>query len=199
MLIFRTVVLLVSLALMGCDTGLGVSRSAPQQILLSDGTVVAGADGWCVDQSISRSTAEASVVVLGSCAALARDPGAPRPDVPGIVTVSVETQPGASPSLDELATFFDSDRGRAVLAQNGDGASVTLLETRIENEVLYLHSRDTSVQAGTDAQNWRAIFVLDGRFVSVSLFGQDDRPIAAEEGLAAIEAQAQQLRKANTG
>ena len=187
------------LLLTACGDGFGVTRAAPQQIMLSDGTVIAGADGWCVDQSTSRSDGQTSVIVLGSCAALARDEDAPRPDVPGIVTVSIETQPGVTPTAEELEAFFASDAGRSALARDGQAASVEILDTQIEDDILFLRSRDTSTIVGTDKQTWRAIFMLNGRIASVSLYGRDDRPITPEDGFQAISLQAQELRSANQG
>lgn len=196
---YKAAVLPLLFALAACSEGFEVTRKAPEQVLLPDGTVVAGADGWCVDETTLRSGSDTSVVVLGSCAALARNPKAPRPDVPGIVTVSVETQPGASPTVDDLTAFFGTETGRTVLAEDGQADSVEVLEVRVEEDVLYIRSRDSSAATGANSQNWRAVFMLAGRFVSVSLFGRADRPIPTEDGFAAITAQTRELRLANLG
>jgi len=188
------------LALAGCDGGFelgGVTRKAPEQILLSNGTVVAGAEGWCVDTATSRATADTAVVVLGSCAAIAHSALASRPDVPGVFTVSIDSDEGASPTPEDLAGFFSTDAGRAALARNGNAESVEILETWAEDGLLYLRAADQSAAPGTDPEIWRALFDMHGQFISVSLFGAADRPIGRDEGLATLEAQVDRLLSAN--
>ena len=195
----KAALLLAVLAVAGCDGGFNVTRTAPERISLPDGTVVAGAQGWCVDTSSSRAKGTTAVVVLGSCAAIARNALAPRPEVPGVVTVSVESEAGPSPTTEELETFLLTAQGRAALARDGRSSSVQILETRREDDLLYLHSQDRNAAPGAAHDTWRALFDLDGRFVSVSLFGKMDRPIARSEGLATLEAQVDQLKAANDG
>ncbi len=181
----------------GCSNPFGVSRAAPTSIELPDGMVVAGASGWCVDPKSSRLADETAVVVLGSCAAIAENALAPKPDVPGVVTVSVERDGAGTPSPGQLESFFVSDMGRAALAQDGRAESLQVLETRTDEERLFLHTMDQSALPGASPRTWRALFNLSGRFVSVSLYGLSDEPIAPEEGLAALEAQVDQLMAAN--
>ena len=44
---------------------------------------------------------------------------------------------------------------------------------------------------------WRALFDLEGRFVSVTLYGLQNQPIEPDDGLATLEAQVDQLIAAN--
>ena len=190
------------LSLAACDGGfdiggLGVSRAAPDQILLADGLVVAGAEGWCVDLSSSRSVQTSNVVVLGSCAAIAKNANAPRPSVPGVMTVSVEGPGLKAPPADALEAFFETDDGLAVLARDGNADSVRLLETKRDGEMLYLHAVDNSVLPGATANYWRALFGLNGRLVSVTLLGIADQPFTSTEGLAALQSQIEELIAAN--
>ena len=187
------------LALPGCSDFLATKREAPTQVQLADGMVIAGANGWCVDQSVSRPGGDASVIVLGSCAAIGRDALAPRPDVPGVVTVSVERDALGVPSPADLEGFFVTEAGRAALARDGQAGSVEILETRAEDDRLILHLKDRSALPGASPMTWRALFDLGGRFVSVSLYGLSDQPIEAEEGLQALEAQVDRLIAANAG
>ena len=192
--------LTAGLGLAGCDTGLGigVSRQAPEQIRLADGMVVAGAEGWCVDTITTRSDDDAAVVVLGSCAALAENVRAPSPDVPGLVTVSVDSDDGgAAPTADQLESFFGTDAGRAALARDGRAESVEILETRRREDLLILRAEDRSAAPGTDPEVWRALFDLEGRFISVSLYGLEDQPIESEDGLATLSEQVATLRAVN--
>ncbi len=190
---------LACLILAACAGGLGQSRNAPSEITLPDGTIVAGASGWCIDEATSRASRNTSVVVLGSCAAIAGEAKAPRPNVPGVVTVSVEAEPGAMPDGEALQKFFVSDAGRAALARNGEADSVSILETRLEDDLLYLHAADSSVAPGASNEIWRALFGLSGRFIVVSFFSRPEDSIESEDGLNTLADQVAQLREANQG
>lgn len=192
--------ILAGLVLAGCDAGLstfGVGRTAPDQISLPDGTVIAGAAGWCVDPRSSRSRGDTSVVVLGSCAALSGNVLEARPFVSGVVTVSVEQTSGLMPTPEELEGFFASETGRAVLAQDGRAESIEALQTAQDDGLLFLHAEDASSPKGVSPDIYRAVFDLDGRFVSVSLYGPIERPIARSDGLTTLKAQVDELRQVN--
>ncbi len=193
----RLLSVLACLVLAACGGGLGLSRNAPSEIVLPDGTIVAGANGWCIDEATSRAGGETSVVVLGSCAAIAGEASAPRPDIPGVVTVSVEAEPGAMPDGEALQKFFVSDDGRAALARNGEADSVSILETRLEDGLLYLHAADSSVAPGASNEIWRALFGLSGRFIVVSFFSRPEDAIESEDGLNTLAAQVAELLEAN--
>jgi len=204
----RVLIAAAALGLAACDGGFNVTRNAPTEVRLPDGLVVGGAKGWCVDRATTRTAAETAVIVLGSCAAIARNAFAPRPEVPGVVTVSVETGAdaggdsgaGAAPAA-ALAAFFRTEAGRAALARDGRAASVRILETRQRGNALYLHALDQSAGRvpGAAPDYWRALFDIDGRFVTVSLVGLKGRPIGRDEGLATLEAQVSHLSAANEG
>ena len=66
-------------ALSGCSETFNPTRAASSRIELPDGVVVAGANGWCVDPSVSRARGETTVVILGSCAAIGQNALAPQP------------------------------------------------------------------------------------------------------------------------
>lgn len=190
-------VIAAALLLAACSAG--VSRNAPSRIELPDGTIVAGARGWCIDKSTTRPGAETSVVVLGSCAAISGDAKLPQPDIPGVVTVSVEAEPGTLPDSETLEKFFASDAGRAALARNGKAESVSILDTRAEDGLLFLHAFDNSAAPGTSNEVWRALFGLGGRFVAVSFHTLLEDSIDSEDGLNALAAQVRELRSANRG
>ncbi len=162
---FRSLVVLVAVAgLSGCEGGFNITRTAPEQIKLPDGLVVAGARGWCVDQATTRTRGDAAVVVLGSCAAIAQNAALPRPLVPGVVTVSVEEAAAGVPPTETLEAFLVTETGRAALARDGRASSVDILETRRSGETLYLHAVDRA--AGR--KPWRKI--IGARF-SISTVG----------------------------
>ncbi|MBT8418410.1 MAG: hypothetical protein KJO42_13310 [Silicimonas sp.] len=204
--IFKAAVILSAVLLAGCEGGIGelegfnVTRSAPERIELPDGLVVSGTRGWCVDTRTTRVAGETSVVVLGSCAAIARNAFAPRPDVPGVVTVSVESEGGDVPPVDVLQNFLFSAPGRAALARDGSAQSVQILESRRDDDLLLVHVEDRSIRPVTGAASdyWRALFDFEGRFVTVSLTGMSASPIGAPEGFETLVAQVDRIRASNT-
>ncbi|MEM7718363.1 MAG: hypothetical protein AAF222_04110 [Pseudomonadota bacterium] len=191
--------LLAGGALAACSTIQPQSRDAPSQLLLADGTMISGADGWCIDQATTQTSAETTVIVLGSCAALAGDLFQPQPNVPGVVTISIEAEAGEVPGSEALEAFFVSEAGRAVLARNGEADSVSIITTRHEDGLLYLHASDDSVGPNASNDIWRALFDLGGRFVAVSFYSRDSDAIEPEDGLATLLAQVQELQAANQG
>ena len=199
--ISKAALLCAGLAIMGCDAGLNVTRSAPEGIKLLDGMVVSGTYGWCVDTNTTRTDGATSVVVLGSCAAIAGNALAPRPSVPGVVTVSVENNAGTPLPADLLADFIASPPGRAALALDGNADSVRILDSRKADGALFIHVDDRSTRAPNGPANdyWRALFDMNGRFITVSLIGLSERPIPPSRGFSTLKAQIDQLKSANPG
>jgi len=92
-----------------------------------------------------------------------------------------------------------TEPGRAALARDGRAASVDILETRRSGETLYLHAIDRSGGPRAAAEDyWRALFDIDGRFVTVSLVGLTATPISRDEGLATLAAQIERLVDVNS-
>ncbi len=139
------------------------------RIVLPDGIVVTGADGWCIDTRPTAASSATSVVVLGSCAAIGGNANAASPDVPGVVTVSVTAAGGDAPSPEELESYFVTEHGCAALARDGQPGSVSIVETRRTDTLLFLHARDMSALPGASHDVWKALSGLDGRVVSISL------------------------------
>ncbi|MEM6387825.1 MAG: hypothetical protein AAF718_16485 [Pseudomonadota bacterium] len=190
--------LAAALSLTGCGVNLFQPRAEVlSKMALPDGMVISAPSGWCIDQSTTSAGAATSVVVLGSCAALSGDAEQLQPDVPGVVTISIEAQAGALLDSETLQTFFLSDAGRATLARNGDPESVSILDTRQEDGLLYLHASDDSLGPDASKEIWRALFGLSGRFVAVSFYSRSEDEIAPEDGLSTLTAQVEELRAAN--
>ena len=199
---FKVCALVAGFALAACDggfEGFNVTRSAPERIELPDGLIVSGTAWWCVDTRTTRTNGQTSVVVLGSCAAIAKNAFAPRPDVPGVVMVSVENEAGSIPDAEILEGFLLSDIGRAALARDGKAESVKILESRRADDLLLVHVEDRSFRQvrGADTSYWRALFGLDGRIVTVSLVGLSNKPIETPLGFETLSAQVDEIRTAN--
>ena len=190
--------LAAALVLAACGADFNASRNVPDTVRLPSGVVVEGTRGWCVDEGTMRSDAQASVVVFGSCAAISKSALSPRPRVPGVITVSVDNSANGTAPAEVLDAFFATERGRAALARDGRADSVRILESRQSDDALFLHAIDRSGFPASAAEDyWRAIFDLGGRFVTVSLVGLSDDPIAREDGLRTLQQQVNRLRAAN--
>ena len=174
------------------------SRNAADTVRLPSGVIVEGSPGWCVAPDMLHTADDVSVVVFGSCAAIEENASLPSPDVSGIITVSVDNVAlGTTPS-DVLEAFFGTEKGRAALARDGQADSVQILESLQDNDALFLHAVDQSGWPADAAEDyWRAVFDIGGRFVTVSLVGLNDEPIARDVGLRTLEAQIEKLRAAN--
>lgn len=194
----KVALLVAGLALTACGAGLSVTRSAPMQVQLADGLIVAGARGWCVDRKTTKANASGAVVVLASCAAIADNALLPRPKFDGVVTISVEGSTETIPTVQEVAAFLTTDQGRAVLARDRRAQSVDLLEVATSNDALFLHALDTSGgPLNTGKDYWRAIFDIEGRFVSVSLTSVEPDQVSRATSLATLNAQIARLKSAN--
>jgi hypothetical protein len=193
----KAALLAAAFLLAGCATLPGPSRNAPTAIRLPDGMVVAGTRGWCVDRSTLKVDDRAAVVMLGSCAALARDARQPHPVLSGVITVSVEAGAEAIPATNELKAFFRSPEGRAALARDGRATSVNILEMRTSGDTLFIHAKDKSAPRAASGDYWRALFDIDGRIVSVSLVGVGMPALPSPGGFATLDAHVRRLISAN--
>ena len=183
-------------AVAGCAGGTDVDRRAPERLEL-DGLVIAGPPGYCVDRRASTVDPErATVLILGPCFELAsrkRMPGPVRPEPVVTVTVSNGAAEGTElpRMLDDLHEFFRTEEGHAALSRSGNPATVEVLETRIEDDVLYIHARDAAhAAAGNAGDQWRALFGVNDQLLSAS--------VSAEEGLATLDALADRIREETT-
>ncbi|MEM0948268.1 MAG: hypothetical protein AAGK37_12730 [Pseudomonadota bacterium] len=195
-----SVLLAAGIALASCTPAIDVGRAAPQKLAVRDARVtVAGPPGYCIDERASRLIGDGGAfVLLGSCASIAGNARAPKPDTPGVLTVTVA---GAltgdaviARTLDDLAAFFLTEAGRAALSRDGNPASVEVLDVRLSGETLYLRARDAAPKEGMSQDYWRALFGVNDRLLTVSVAGFETRPMSAEAGRATAEALAARIR-----
>lgn len=194
-----------ALLLAACDGGIAVGRAAPESITVAGSSVVVGGPrGYCVDPTATRDGTKA-FVLLGSCASIARDPLRPRPDVPGIMTVVVSSDPetyvDVTRSAAALERFFRSEPGRATLSRVGQAGTVDILDVRTGGGALYVRARDTSPTpvAGMDDEYWRALLNVNGRLVTVSVVGFTERPMSSDNGLAIVQEATGRIRSESAG
>lgn len=177
---------------------------AQREVTVSRSAVtIAGPTGFCVDPATLRNGADSAFVLLGNCAAIARAPRQPQPDVRALLTAAVQETGGLSIAEQgaDVAAFLKTDSGRALLSRSGEPENVAILDTRKSGDVLYLHAHDRSpgYAPGMSSEQWRAIFDLAGTVVSLTVMGFDDAPLSPEAGMATVQEFASVVRRENAG
>lgn len=160
---------------------------------------VRGPDGYCVDRRTSRPTS--GFAVLAGCA-LVSD-AAVMPSVSGIITVQFGRSGTAIVGEDPeaLAALMRTDRGRALLSQTGDPATVTVRDVRASaDRVTEVYFTDTAPGeiGGVQADQWRAFFDLDDRLVTLGVRGTDHDPLSQSEGTALLRAAVAEILRINS-
>ena len=196
--------------LAGCMQGAGpraftYPRNAPEKLSVAGGSVVvAGPKGYCVDRPAARDAEVASFVLLAGCAALTRNPNAPRPRVPALLTASVTGNVPAGAGLTAQAArmkrFFASTDGRAALARDGRAESVEIIQMFTRDGAFLLHVRDRSAEGDSTLgpEYWRAIFEVSGRMVTASVAAFANRPMSDDAGQATLSLFVARIRAEST-
>jgi len=160
-------------------TGEGIRTLA----LLGGDVRVRGPDGYCVDQSASN--ARRGFAVMAGCAVLSAD--APvMPSLNGLITVQFGAEGSASVTGNEdyFAEFLKTETGRSLLAQSGDMASISRVETVSDRAGVLARFEDASgpVIAGTSGPQWRGFLDIDGRLVTVAVLSLDHDDLSRGQG-----------------
>lgn len=163
------------------------AKSAPRKMAVAGGDlIIAAPKGFCVEVEASQETPAGAFVLFGSCASLARSSLAAQPEMPAILTAVVS--PGAPEradfrtSIKMMASFLTSPEGRKALSRAGKAKTVTIKQIVASGDVLYIRLSDVAALGGQDVEPeyWRALFVLNGQFVTLSVLGLADRPLASD-------------------
>ena len=203
----RAFALVVPLALAGCGNfdlptlGKGSAASgAPARSLLpkppalqpvAGGVVVVAApEGYCIDERASK-TGRAPFVLLASCAAISQAAEHPAPGFKGLLTATVGAEGSGTEPInpDLLGGYFRSAKGRAALANSGQAADVSVLDTQVRGPAFLLALRDAGPPKRPELgqARWRGFFTANGRMVTVVLHSLEAEPIATEAGLGLLE------------
>ncbi len=191
----------------GLGTGIGGASAvnAPlTAVVTSDRVVVAGPEGYCVDQSSLRATDDTGFVLLGNCAAITNSRRAAQPATPSVLTAAV-SGPGDSRriegNLGAMDSFFRSEEGLRLLSRGQDPSSVTILDSAIEGGAFLLHARDSSEASiqGVQPEYWRAYMDIGNRIATLSVLGLEGRELSATESQQTLRSFIQAMRSANFG
>lgn len=183
--------------LAGCMSNPPVTRVANGHV------TIAGPSGYCVDSQSDQGRAGDNVVMMASCAALNHSSKARLPSAPAVLVASVSSPEHSVPvaeSLPALQRFFTSDLGRASLSKSNRPETVRVLHIGSYQDVLILHARDRSPELADSLQDeyWRALFDLDGRTISATVYSTRNTPIPAEVGKSLLLNFVGQIRDANS-
>lgn len=178
-----TLALAACLAASGCVIPFG-GRQAPTSLALSSGgPVIVGPPGFCVDAGQSHESGLDAFVLLGSCASLSRSAEAERPAAKAVLTASVTPAvagaPPLSKSFKQLEGYFRSEAGRAALSRSGDAATVKVVRTQTDGDVLLIELTDNAPSGANavQARSWRGLMELRGRIISIAVLGLAAEPL----------------------
>ena len=202
-------VLLLAVSLAACVTegaGPATGKPAPARMAVSGGAVVVGGpQGYCIDTGASRDGQDAAFVLLGSCAAISGSFRALSPKRPGVLTASVaagQADAGTfSASFPAMARFLSSPAGRAALSRSGKAESIVIRSITSADGVMFVHAEDKAPAPGQDldADYWRALLVVKGRVVTLSVLALSDKPLTAEAKKTLLEGFVAKIRALNGG
>jgi hypothetical protein len=175
---------------------------APEKLSVAQGDiVVAGPPGYCIDKGATRDNEDGAFVLLGSCASIANSVRAAAPQVPAVLTASISAQGDADidTAMDRLATFFESDQGRAALARNGDAGSVQVLSTARSDGAFIVRASDSSPAGvqGLAQDYWRALFDIRGHIVTLTVIAFEAKPMSETAARAVLEAFVRRMKTEN--
>lgn len=178
-----------AMALSGCvmptlpALGPAPQQVSPQVSVAGGAITLAAPRGFCADRKTLRDTAQGTFVLFGHCAAMARDPGQPRPAVPVLLSATLGAAEGPAPDaarMQAIAEFFKTDLGRATLARSGRSEDIDLLASEPGDGLLLLQIRDRSAPASLAKAQvyWRMITTVSGRIASLSVMPLTDGTVA---------------------
>ncbi len=183
-----TAVILIALALAGCDAG---TSARIRSIGILDGAVTAAAPpGYCISPGAGMRGADSAVILMGRCSGAATATA-----VPAVITLSVG--PAASAGVmagggAALATYFQSEAGRAALSRAGRPEDVRVLSAAGTDSTFVLHVADDAA-----GEYWRAFRGLRGRLATVSVTGPLDAPLTSDQSRSVLDATMAALDAAN--
>jgi len=149
-------------------------RPIPDRAAIFGGTVtVVAPEGYCLDTRGSELNDDVSVLLFASCASLGAS-GARMPQARAILTATIRPDPlpAAARSPEQLAAFFNGDKGRALLSRTGSARDIVSLEHGVwRGGVFWL--RATEARAPDKPFSpvlWHAVLEVAGKGMNISAY-----------------------------
>lgn len=160
--------------------------------VLSGAVTIAGPEGWCIDPSATRETADQAFVLMVRCR------GSRAAPVLSITVTSLRVPPGdRAVQMSELAEFLVTDSGRGQLSRRGRHGDVTLEPPRILDGALWMYLTDIGNPDTFQPGYWRVVMPLAGRLVTLSSLSLAEAPSDREAGERAMTGLISVLRRRN--
>lgn len=134
---------------------------------------VTAPNGFCIEETSVKDTAQTGFVLMADCAALRGKKRQVNQSRSVLLTTTVapplESSQNVTPKA--LEQFFGTEQGRAVLSRNGDPDAVSASMEIVNNDILILYIRDSSPVniEGLAQDDWRAFTVINDRLVTLSV------------------------------
>lgn len=187
---FALLSLLALLSVAACDI---VPANRIRSIAILDGAVTAAApSGYCISPGAGMRGDDSAVILMGRCSG---DPSSTT--LPAVITLSVGVAGSAGVLAgggDTLASYFQSEAGRAALSREGNPQEVRILAAAGSDTTFVLHVADDAA-----GEYWRAFRGLRGRLATVSVTGSLETPLTSEQSRSLLDATLAALDTANRG
>lgn len=165
-----------------------VSGTGPGAVGVLGGAVtVAAPEGWCIDQTAMRESADQVFVLFRRCRT-----SAAAGSVLSVTVTNLRIPEGdRAAQLAGLAGFLDTEVGRGQLSRRGWAADVAILSIAARDGALWMQLSDAGNPAAFDPVYHRVVMPLAGRLVTLAALaprGAPADPAAAEAELAELAA-----------
>ena len=173
----------------GTDEGL----TATTLSLLGGEAVARSPRDYCISPSASRPAA--GFAIMGRCATASPNSN------DGFITLQIGAAgSGFAPSEAEaLRQLLQSDAGRGLLSQDGNGAAVRVNATDVAGDTVIVRFQDRGATPvpGLQTTEWRGFFDVNGRLATVSVRGLAAAPLGTDDGEVLLARTIAEVRQAN--
>ncbi len=185
-------ILPLMLALPSCTESLGGAQNS-EVVVTQNQIRLAGPRGYCVDPNSVQNGETQAFAVFGNCAAISGSFRTVQPKDQAIALTSVTSlgldTPLVSDAPSAFLGLFDTDAGKAALSRSNDAAQITVQESFVQGDIVYLRVDDQSPNRlpGAEPVFWRAYFDVGDSLVTISLHSFEDAPLSRDSSLGALQ------------
>lgn len=168
--------------------------------------VVAGPQGFCIDERLVDEARQGAFIFLSDCAANPGDgPSIARVPISAVLTASISNKglPGAEENmgaaLAQLQSFLETPFGQLTLSKSRNPATLNVISiTRSDNAVYaFVEDRTPTTHTGESPRFWRAFTEVNGRLAALSATGYNAADADQERVKAILEGFVAALHAAN--
>lgn len=187
----------------GAGLQIGSDRAQARGIrtlsVLDGGFRVRAPEGYCIDRQASA--AANGFVVMAGCA-LVSD-AAIMPNIAALITVQVGEEGSAvvDGAETDLASFVESEGGKAILSQTGTASDIDVTFVQSAANLVEVWFTDAGPDRfdGLESMQGRAFLDVNGHLVTVNVRGYSRDPISRRQSARLLLLTVDALRAANAG